>query len=367
MDLIRESYICKVRFFKDSPLTTSIKWYKVPADRPILPVVPLTDHPPNTDINGPFKGMWMGWPPWEQGVQWVEYFGGGRRVPANDDFTGNFCGRPDQWLGNLSIDNPTDFGDPNCCHVPQFASIGGSGGSVDAIALGFDCFHSDGGAASDVEGAPEALLTSFGGSSDVQDGVGILWPLLTSYGGADDVQESEGIAPDSFTSYGGADDTVDGEDVTPPLLTSYGGAGDTVDGEGSDWPLLTSSGGADDTVDADGSPTPGTVCTDAAELALGQTGSASITGSVGTPGHQWWMFPVTALATFHFEAVITAGTAGNLTCNLESGGCGTLSHRGSVTGDGCVDALAISSGFFWIHVVAIGSVSYTVTPDAGAC
>lgn len=88
----------------------------------MLPEASIWQHEPWNDENGPRHYMYAGNPSTCQGEQYTARYGGARRTPLNDVFTGHYCGTPDQWAGNLLVARPSDHGDPACCfEVPPVA------------------------------------------------------------------------------------------------------------------------------------------------------------------------------------------------------------------------------------------------------
>lgn len=122
MDVIRDAYYAPVRFFKDTEQTTKIHWYFVPKDRPVLDEVQFVQHEPWHDENGPRSFMYSGNPASQQGQGYAERYGGARRTPLVDTYTGHYCGNHDQWAGELLTTRPGDLGDVGCCaEVPPVA------------------------------------------------------------------------------------------------------------------------------------------------------------------------------------------------------------------------------------------------------
>lgn len=115
-------YITQCKFFTDSDDLTTIHWYPVPKDRPCLPVASIIEDSDWRNDNGPRATIYKGSPPYMQGEQWVDR--PAIRLPPlpGEQFTGHYCGSPQQWAGALSINNPDDLGEYGCC----FEGVGGA-------------------------------------------------------------------------------------------------------------------------------------------------------------------------------------------------------------------------------------------------
>ena len=115
-DLARTTVDDGIEFFRDTEAITPIRWYRVPADRPVLPVASFVSRPEWDDENGPFSGMFNGEPPGTQGPQWVPHIWRANPQPYPwETFTGHYCGTAEQWAGELVSTNPADVGTPGCC------------------------------------------------------------------------------------------------------------------------------------------------------------------------------------------------------------------------------------------------------------
>lgn len=129
-DLIRSPYEAPFRFFADSQEVTKVHWYVVPRDRPALPVASIFQHEPWNFDGPPRSNMHQGQPPFFQGEQYTDRYGGGRKEPVPPvEFTGHFCGSAEQWQGQLSRLRSEDIGKDGCCspHLPREDSEGGIG------------------------------------------------------------------------------------------------------------------------------------------------------------------------------------------------------------------------------------------------
>jgi hypothetical protein len=100
--------------FKDSDELTEVRWYKVPKDRPFLPIASFVQNEWWRDENGPRGGMEHGnvvgqgpdLGPWPFS----------RKGPSSRAiFTGHYCGTPEQWGGDLLRNRSADIGDLDCC------------------------------------------------------------------------------------------------------------------------------------------------------------------------------------------------------------------------------------------------------------
>ena len=109
-------YITQARFFRDSNQTTTIHWYRVPADRPCLPVGSFVEDSDWTNNNGPRSTIYKGVSPDLQGEQWVDRPAVRLNPLPGELYTGHYCGTPTQWAGQLDLANPDDVGEYGCCN-----------------------------------------------------------------------------------------------------------------------------------------------------------------------------------------------------------------------------------------------------------
>ncbi len=119
VDLLRAGYTTRMRFWRDSDTTVSVRWYRVPRERPFLPfATPFVSAQWFTDdtLKGEFPGtVFQGEDlfaerPFSPGLE--PYPPG---VPA-----GHVCGSADQWGGDLLIGRDPGLpqsisGEPLCC------------------------------------------------------------------------------------------------------------------------------------------------------------------------------------------------------------------------------------------------------------
>lgn len=108
-------YETDVRFFADSDQVTRIHWYRVPKDRPCLPVASFVQNSDWTNFNGPRATIFKGEAPYTQGEQWVDRPAVNRPPLPGEKFSGHFCGTPQQWSGDLLLSRPEDLGTYGCC------------------------------------------------------------------------------------------------------------------------------------------------------------------------------------------------------------------------------------------------------------
>jgi len=122
-------YFTQARFFQDIEDTTRIHWYRVPADRPCLPVASFIMDSDWDNNNGPRSKNFKGNPPNLQGESW-DARPATRIAPLpGEKFSGHFCGTPEQWAGDLTSTNPEDLGFYGCCDPNRLGA--------------FDCSFSD--------------------------------------------------------------------------------------------------------------------------------------------------------------------------------------------------------------------------------
>jgi hypothetical protein len=113
---MRVGYETDACFFEDSDITTRVRWYKVPRDRPFLPVPSFLEDANWQNDNGPRPPMLVGEAPGTmQGEVWADRPVNFVDPRPGEAFTGHFCGSEAQWAGALSIGNPEDFGEYGCC------------------------------------------------------------------------------------------------------------------------------------------------------------------------------------------------------------------------------------------------------------
>lgn len=109
-------YVTNCRFFLDTDQPTLIHWYRVPKDRPCLPVASIFYDSDWTNDNGPRATIYKGVSPDIQGEQWGPRDATGKPPRPGEEFTGHYCGTPEQWAGDLRTDRPEDIGEYGCCN-----------------------------------------------------------------------------------------------------------------------------------------------------------------------------------------------------------------------------------------------------------
>lgn len=130
-DLIRESFVTKVRFWEDSDVEVPVHWYKVPKDREILPVPSFVADAAWYNENGYRSNMCLGFPPWQLGEMQDPDRRWDHRVGPQpwEKYTGHYCGTEGQWGGTMSFAKAEDFGYEGCCiptpYTPGSWVVGG--------------------------------------------------------------------------------------------------------------------------------------------------------------------------------------------------------------------------------------------------
>jgi hypothetical protein len=115
-------YSTDCRFFTDTDDLTNIHWYRVPKDRPCLPVASFVSNSDWDNINGPRSSIFKGQPPTLQGEQWAERPFDRNPPRPGEAFSGHFCGTPAQWAGDLRSDRPADIGTYGCCNPARLGA-----------------------------------------------------------------------------------------------------------------------------------------------------------------------------------------------------------------------------------------------------
>jgi len=109
-----------MRFFTDSEEVSEVVWYRVPDDRPFLPVPTIFASYEWVEYNRPWD-RWPGTAGLGEQVSSPRSFPG-RPVPPAGQFRGTFCGTPEQWAGGMLLpDPPIELQDnllPACCGAP---------------------------------------------------------------------------------------------------------------------------------------------------------------------------------------------------------------------------------------------------------
>lgn len=127
-----------MQFFKDSTDTTRIHWYPVPHDRPFLPVPSFVANAYWTNDQGPRPPNFVGNPPGEQGERWADRPFDKRQPPQPwEQFTGHYCGTPEQWAGELYAVDPRSIGHAGCCSGADWFMYGcGCGALASGVQIG---------------------------------------------------------------------------------------------------------------------------------------------------------------------------------------------------------------------------------------
>lgn len=132
--MIRVPYTTTARLFRDSPLTTTIRWYKVPRENGTLQL--------DTQVN---SGYWE-WAPWTRkgvGEVWESPKRYDTRQPPVIGPTDHICGTPEDFLFGCEYNDqlpPVAYdqdGVPACCRPgPGGVIIGGSAVLADPTTAG---------------------------------------------------------------------------------------------------------------------------------------------------------------------------------------------------------------------------------------